>query len=176
VLETASVSGQASEEGDEVSAEIQPVEIVLDRDHAFEKKPARGRGCAVCGDAKTARQHFGAPPSLNVLGSGNVFAFQAIKKSLMAALIEGLELADLQRPVARVLVEGECTFPDRKKRDQGNHRALLEKALGDALVEGGWLADDTWEQYEFGNLSATYERGVSRLRLVIFPTALELAA
>jgi hypothetical protein len=153
-----------------MSAEMQPVEVVLTRDHAFEKRTGKARGCAVCGGAKTAREHFGAPPSLNVLGSGNVFAFQAIKKSLSEALRQGIEQTDLARPVARVLVEGECTFPDRKKRDQGNHRALLEKALGDTLTEGGWLVDDDWSRYEFGNLAATYERGVSRLRLIIFPT------
>ncbi|HEX4305299.1 MAG TPA: hypothetical protein VHZ54_04630 [Solirubrobacterales bacterium] len=27
---------------------------------------------------------------------------------------------------------------------------MLEKALGDALVEGGWLADDTPDHYRFG--------------------------
>ena len=156
-----------------MSRELQPVEVVLTRDHAFEKKPDKGRGCGICGGAKNARAHIGAPPSLNVLGSGNVFAFQAIKKSLSEALREGLEQTDLPRPLGRVLVEGECTFPDRKKRDQGNHRALLEKALGDTLTEGGWLTDDDWSRYEFGNLGTTYEKGGSRLRLTVFPTPVE---
>jgi hypothetical protein len=49
----------------------------------------------------------------------------------------------------------------------------LEKIVGDALKEGGWLADDRWFpvcMYEFGNLAAVYEKGVSRLRLTVFPT------
>jgi hypothetical protein len=65
-------------------------------------------------------------------------------------------------------VEGQCTFPDRTRRDQGNHRFMLEKAMGDALVAGGWLEDDDWSRYEFGGLSAVYEKGVSRTRLMVF--------
>ena len=62
------------------------------------------------------------------------------------------------------------TVPDRKRRDQGNHRFLLEKALGDALVAGGWLDDDDWARYEFGGLQMVYERGVSAMRLFVFPS------
>jgi hypothetical protein len=47
----------------------------------------------------------------------------------------------------------------------------VEKALGDALVEGGWLEDDDWSRFEFGGLAAVYERGVSRTRIMVFPTA-----
>jgi hypothetical protein len=52
----------------------------------------------------------------------------------------------------------------------GNYRVLLEKALGDALKVGGWLDDDDWSRYEFGGLAYAYERGVSRTRLIIFPS------
>jgi hypothetical protein len=78
---------------------------------------------------------------------------------------------DLPQPCERVTVEGQCTFPDRRKRDQGNYRVLIEKALGDALQIGPWLADDSWDQYEFGGLQARYERGVRRLELTLFATA-----
>ena len=46
-------------------------------------------------------------------------------------------------------------FPARRRRDSGNYRVMLEKALGDALVEGGWLPDDTPEHYEFGGVTFT---------------------
>jgi hypothetical protein len=61
-------------------------------------------------------------------------------------------------------------FPDRRRRDQGNHRFIVEKALGDALVAGGWLPDDTWEHYEFGGLAMRVERGESWTRLMLFPS------
>jgi hypothetical protein len=37
-------------------------------------------------------------------------------------------------------------------------------------VEGGWLADDDWARFEFGGLAASYEKGVSRTRLLLFPS------
>lgn len=146
---------------------FEPVTVEIVRDHAFEKHAKRG--CATCKGSKTAIQHAGAPPSMNLLGSGNQFAYQAYKKAWQEAIIERLETADFPRPLGRVLAEGEVTFPDRRKRDQGNHRFFVEKALGDALTEGGWLADDDWSRYEFGNLTAEFEKGVSRTRLLLFP-------
>ena len=61
-------------------------------------------------------------------------------------------------------------FPTRVRRDQGNYRFILEKALGDALKEGGWLEDDNWALFEFGNLGYVYEKGRSWTEVVIFPS------
>jgi hypothetical protein len=158
-----------------MSRDLQPVMVEHTRDHAFVKQTKRG--CGECGKAKTDTCHHGAPPTLNALGSGNQFAFQAHKKAWQALLIDLVAETDLPHGLAAVLVEGEMTFPDRKRRDQGNHRFLIEKALGDALVEGGWLEDDDWSRFEFGGLAYRYEKGVSRTRLTIFPTpAQEMAA
>lgn len=76
---------------------------------------------------------------------------------------------ELPHGMARVLVEGAVTFPDRIRRDQGNYRSTIEKFLGDALVEGGWIPDDDWSHYEFGNLERRYEKGVRRVTLTMFP-------
>lgn len=149
---------------------FQPVELELTQHHAYKSKGKHTRGCAICGEAKTHLEHIGAPPSLNVLGDGNRFIYRALKTAWEALLIERLKESDLPRGLAHVLVEGECTFPDRRRRDQGNHRFMLEKALGDALQQGGWLADDSWEHFEFGGLAAKYVPGVSRTRLLLFPT------
>lgn len=157
-----------------MSAELQPVEIEHRRGHRFEKRA--NRGCGICGRAKTHPDHHGAPPSMNTLGSGNQFAYQAAKKLWQQRLIVLLEASELPRPLGRVMVEGRVCFPDRIRRDQGNHRFFLEKALGDALTEGGWLADDDWTRYSFGDLAATYEKGESWTRLIVFPTAAEVAA
>jgi hypothetical protein len=62
------------------------------------------------------------------------------------------------------------TFPDRRRRDEGNFRFFLEKALGDALVSGGWLADDDGARFSFGSVAFRYERGVRRVRLSLFPS------
>jgi hypothetical protein len=149
---------------------IEPVEIELEitAHHVYKHKPGKAKGCAVCNAAKTHADHLGAPPSMNVLGSGNRFAYQAMKKAWQEVLTGALERVELPRGLSHVLVEGQCTFPDRDVRDQGNHRFMLEKAMGDALVAGGWLPDDAWEFYEFGGLAAVYEKGVSRTRLMVF--------
>lgn len=159
----------------------QPVEIIHRRDHKLVKGPKGSRGCkailadgSTCGRAKTDPVHHGPPPSLNASGSGgNHFAYQEAKKRWQAMLTELLDATDLPRPCAGVLVEGRCCFPDRIRRDQGNFRYFIEKALGDALVAGGWLADDDWDHYEFGGLAKTYERGESWIQLMIVPVALD---
>jgi hypothetical protein len=148
---------------------LEPVEIELRAHHAYKSKGPRMRGCAVCGEAKTHEGHLGAPPSLNVLGSGNQFVYHNMKAAWQALLVERLRESSLPTGLAHVLAEGECTFPDRRRRDQGNHRFMLEKALGDALQQGGWLSDDCWESYEFGGLACRFEKGVSRTRLLLFP-------
>lgn len=144
--------------------------------------PIQRQGCDRCGEAKGDRGHIGAPPSLNVLGSGDPSIYMGIKARWQALLAELLQASGLPRGLAQVMVEGEVTFPDRTRRDQGNYRTLLEKALGDTLVSGGgdiaggWLEDDDWQRYEFGNLAYRYEAGVSRTRLMVFPRATTLFA
>jgi hypothetical protein len=156
------------------AARLEPVMVEHVRVCHFKRRPDedghRKLGCARCGRSKADRWHMGQPPSVNPLGSGDMRAYQDQKKRWQALLIDLLSASGLPRPLERVLVEGEATFPTRQRRDQGNHRFLIEKALGDALVEGRWLRDDSWEQYEFGNLMASYEKGVSATRLILFPT------
>lgn len=117
------------------------------------------------------------PPSLNdVVGQGHWRRYHTVKKRWQLMLLERLADAELPRSLGRVLVEGTVTFPTRAKHDQGNYRFVVEKALGDALQHGGYLPDDSWEFYEFGNLHADYEKGVRRTRLVLFPLAEQAAA
>lgn len=146
-----------------------PVEIEVRRKCHFKKKPEKKRGCLRCGKPKGDRDHMGVPPSFNAGGSGmNRFAYQGMKKSWAWVLTELLEEARLPRPLGYVFVEGIMGFPDRREdRDQGNFRILIEKVLGDVLEEGGWLASDSWDHYEFGNLQRTYDRGESWTRLML---------
>lgn len=110
------------------------------------------------------------PPSLNALmqSKGLQWEYRKAKKAWEAMFLE--KLTEAEMPICqRVTVEGEVTFPTRIRRDQGNFRFLTEKALGDALVAGGWLADDDWTRFEFGGFAMRVERGVRRLRLMLFP-------
>ena len=169
-----------------MSAFLEPVEIVLTQHHPYRSKGKNTRGCATCNQAKTHPDHLGAPPSLSVMDTNGHYVYSAFKAAWQQLLAERIEAAGLTRGLVHVLAEGECTFPDRRRRDQGNHRFMVEKALGDALVHGsppsvlekapadavmgGWLADDTWDQFEFGGLAQRYEKGVSRTRLLLFAT------
>lgn len=158
---------------------LEPVELFHERDHAFlkpETKPKRGKGrCQHCGQRYGALEHLGAPQSLNVAGSGgNHFAYQATKQQWQERFTALIAATSLPHGLSAVTAEAQVCFPDRIRRDQGNFRYMVEKALGDALVAGGWLTDDNWfpeRRYEFGQLEATYVKGRSWLRVVLFPTA-----
>lgn len=165
--------GLAAEQA-QARAQAEPVHIEIVRQCHFKRRPdedgRRKLGCARCGRPKHDRAHMGQPPSLNPLGSGDPTMYRAQKAQWQTLLAELLAATDLPKGLAHVLVEGEVTFPTRQRRDQGNFRFLIEKALGDALVDGGWLDDDDWTRYEFGGLAASYEKGVSATRLMLFPT------
>jgi hypothetical protein len=154
-----------------VTDPLRAYEIVHRLDHKFAKRPEGKKGCAVCGRAKTNMDHVGVPKSLNVHGSGaNRFVYQAQKKAWAERLTELLLACGLPRGLGHVHVEGQLCFPDRTRRDQGNYRFMVEKSLGDALKEGGWLPDDDWSHYEFGGLAYRYEAGVSFTRLMLMPS------
>lgn len=159
----------------EAPVRLEPVLLEHVRVCHFKKKPDadghRRLGCARCQRPKHDPSHMGAPPSMNTFArSGDGFVYMNLKERWSALLRPLLDASGLPKGLAHVLVEGEATFPDRGRRDQGNYRVLIEKALGDVLVAGGWLPDDTWDHYEFGNLSRSHQPGVSATRLVLFPT------
>ncbi len=144
------------------------VEIEHIRDHEYDGPP-RGR-CAQCGKGKPDMAHVGVPFSLNVFASSrSEFVYLRAKQAWQDLFVGLLAAADFPT-CRRVVVEGELCFPDRRRRDQGNYRFILEKALGDALTEGGWLEDDDWTRYEFGGLAYRYEKGEAWTRLVLFPS------
>lgn len=67
--------------------------------------------------------------------------------------------SDMPRHLASVEAEALLMFPTKRKRDEGNFRTPLEKALGDALTQGGFLPDDTPDYYRFGKLEFSPQRG-----------------
>jgi hypothetical protein len=178
---------------------VEPVQIEVVRECHYRAKPCRacGRapsahkkgvgipgvcdglqrqmGCERCGRAKTAREHFGAPASYNAVSGGRgssaaQMVGASMKQAWEAMFLDLLRETDLPRDLAYVFVEGEIVFPDhREDRDQGNFRVIIEKALGDALERGGYVANDNWDHYEFGGLGKREVPGVSATRLILFP-------
>ncbi len=75
--------------------------------------------------------------------------------------------AKVPRGLHHVTANALLRFPTRRRRDEGNFRWLLEKALGDALQNGGWLPDDTPEFYLFGRCQFDPEPGPARTIVTI---------
>lgn len=136
----------------------------------------RRNGCVHCGLAKSHADHVGAPDSFNVMAGRDPNVYRSIVDKWRPVLTAALEASKLPKGLAGVMVEAEVSFGDAVGRDRGNHAVMLDKALGDALVAGGWLASDSWARYGFGELQRREERGVNRTRLAIFPRAASSAA
>jgi hypothetical protein len=93
------------------------------------------------------------PPSFNDVGYRTHWAVARGHKRRWQDQLALLLLAKrVPRPLARVDVTATIYFTERRRRDEGNFRVIVEKALGDALQEGGWLPDDTPDFYRFGKV------------------------
>lgn len=99
-----------------------------------------------------------------------------LRRRLTAMLSELLVAAEVPMPIPgdRVHATAVLTFPLDRRRDEGNYRAELEKALGDTLappppkglpagaivaLERRWLSDDTPEHFTFGTVTFEHQPG-----------------
>ncbi len=94
----------------------------------------------------------GTPPSFNKVGLHSHWAVgrkakQDWEQWLLIALLEQRVPKGLKSVTATATIR----FKQRRKRDEGNFRTLIEKALGDVL-QNGWIEDDTPEHYRFGEV------------------------
>lgn len=110
------------------------------------------------------------PPSVNRTRGEHWGATRQRKARLQHEITVLLYAARVPRPIpgGRVHATAVVTYPKARRRDEGNIRAGLEKALADALVAAGFLPDDTTEHFRFGELSFAVEpgrRAVARVRL-----------
>lgn len=106
------------------------------------------------------------PPSFNVVGArqGGI-AFHRQKKRWQG-IFEDLMLATgFPRDWEEIVCSAELQFPEKRKRDEGNFRVLIEKALGDALVNGGWIEDDDYEHYRFERVKFSQQPGSKLTRV-----------
>lgn len=164
----------------------QPVLVVRTLDHNFTRGQKAVRGgktqfvCAICGYVKGNVIHHAFPRSFNTFGSGSRKAYQGAKDAWAGVFDPMLESSDLERGMGGVRVEGICTFGERTHRrghvpDQENYRYPLSKFLADRLVAGGYIEDDSWFCFQFGDLAYRYEQGLWRLDLAFFPSIEQLA-
>ena len=100
------------------------------------------------------------PPSFNKVGLHSHWsvgrkAKQDWEQWLLIALLE----QRVPKGLASINASATIRFKERRRRDEGNFKPLIEKALGDVL-QNGWLEDDTPELYRFGavELLAPVER------------------
>jgi hypothetical protein len=93
------------------------------------------------------------PPSFNAIGYHSHWSRGHHHKALWQTEIEYLLMERrLPHQLRRVEAKATIYFKQRRRRDEGNFRVIVEKALGDALVNGRWLPDDTPDHYSFGRL------------------------
>lgn len=106
---------------------------------------------------------YDVPPSLNQVGSrGHWRRFHGLKKAWQNDVGLLLMAERVPRGLERVEATARLVFPQARRRDEGNFRALLEKVVGDALVAGAFLPDDTPELYRFGAVTFDVEPGVRK--------------
>jgi hypothetical protein len=87
------------------------------------------------------------PPSLNKLGSrGSNFAWQREKKRWEGMCMISLLAERVPKKITAVRASATMGFKTNRRRDEGNFRYFLEKALGDVL-QLGWIPDDTPEHF-----------------------------
>lgn len=156
---------------------LEPVEIVHVPDHSYVRGAKGARGCkAQKSDGVNCNAaHFNPMhnlPTLNETLTHDWTVYQGALKHWKVWLHDAITATGLPRGLGHVLVEMEVTFPTRHRRDQGNMRGFIEKALGDTLASGGWIPDDKFfpvSHYEFGNCQARYAEGERVTRLLLMP-------
>lgn len=100
------------------------------------------------------------PPSLNTVATSHWRKYERIKKTWQRYCEFALMSEAIPRRLKKVKATAILTFPQDRRRDEGNFRFFVEKTLGDALTNGGWLADDTADQFSFG--AVEFEKGRKR--------------
>ncbi len=93
----------------------------------------------------------GTPKSFNQIGYRSHWSIGRAEKQRWEGFL-GIALMEARVPRRLKRVEATATlrFKQQRRRDSGNFRPLIEKALGDILVTAGYLEDDTADLYSFG--------------------------
>jgi hypothetical protein len=112
---------------------------------------------------KVEVEYDGTPPSYNTYQRRH-WSVQARLKKEWQGIFEVL-LMEQRVPrdtFTHCTARAVLRFPTLQRRDAGNYQTPIEKALGDALVNGGWLPDDTHAHFRFDSIEVEPERGLCR--------------
>jgi hypothetical protein len=110
------------------------------------------------------------PPSMNQKSSGygaNHHVAGRTKKNWEGIAMVMLLQAKVPKDLRWVRASAVMRFPDKRRRDEGNFRMVIEKALGDAMVGGGWLPDDTPDLYRFTGVEFDPEKGPKQTTITL---------
>lgn len=114
------------------------------------------------------------PVSFNQTRYAPWYVTRSKNKPFVDALTLVLNTSRLPRPrageptaLASVEASAVLRFKDRRRRDEGNYRTPIEKALGDALTGRGYLTDDTPDQYRFTVCEFDPEPGTPQTTLTL---------
>lgn len=106
------------------------------------------------------------PPSLNDVGYRTHWAVnRKIKLVWQDILVALMWEQKVKRPMRHAQATMRLRFPTKRQRDEGNFRVMVEKALGDALVIGQYIPDDTPEHYTFGPVQFEPDPGPKLTRI-----------
>lgn len=95
----------------------------------------------------------GSPPSMNEIGLYSHWARGRKVKREWQAMIETMLMKEqVPRGLQSVAASAVINFKQRRRRDLGNFRTILEKVTGDALVTARRIPDDTPSYYRFGSI------------------------
>lgn len=114
----------------------------------------------------------GTPPSLNTTGASRGWQkFAREKKKWEGFCFIALLEQSVPKHGRHIDASALMRFKDKRRRDEGNFRVILEKALGDALQLGNYIEDDTPEFYSFKGVSFAEETGVplTVVKLEVYP-------
>jgi hypothetical protein len=107
------------------------------------------------------------PPSYNRTRHAHWRVEQKAKRELQEEIAWSLMEAQVPKHLRLVTAWAKMTFGTRRARDEDNYRTPLAKALGDALVVGRYLPDDTPEHFTMGRVSFDAEPGPERTRIAL---------
>lgn len=91
----------------------------------------------------------GTPPSYNRTAHAHWTKVRKVKQEWQQFCEIALMEMRVPRGLEFVEASAKIYFKQRRRRDEGNFRVVLEKCLGDALTNS-WLPDDTPNHYRFG--------------------------
>jgi hypothetical protein len=106
-------------------------------DHSYKKVKGKS-GCQTLVGEKVCRRARHAPvhnlPTMNDTIARDPMVYQGAKAAWHPYLVAKLLEVGFPKGLSSVLVEGLYVAPTAARRDQGNHRAFIEKCMGDVLA------------------------------------------